>query len=198
MPGIPVHENVEEADTQVDKLRRCLDVVDNISEWSGRFALLLVPLLMLSVSYEVVARYVFKSPTLWGFDTDQFLLIIIVSLGGGWTLLHRGHVNVDIIYGQFKPRVRAIIDVLTYSVIFILMLVLLREFGSNAFHSLELRETTQSTWAPPVYPVKLLATAGIAIFFLQSFAKFVRDLVIAITGKTEKPKYIGMFEKADG
>ena len=181
----------------MDKIRRCLDIVDNISEWSGRFALVLVPLLMLSVSYEVVARYVFKSPTLWGFDTSQFLLITMVSLGGGWTLLHRGHVNVDIVYGRFTPRVRSIIDVLTYPVIFILMLVLLREFGSNALQSLNLRETTESTWAPPVYPVKLLATAGIIIFFLQSLAKFIRDLMAAITGKPEKRKYTGMFEKSD-
>ena len=181
----------------MDKLRRCLGVVDNISEWSGRFAWLLVPLLMLSVTYEVVARYVFKSPTLWGFDIDQFLLIIIVTLGGGWTLLHRGHVNVDIVYSHFKPRVRAIIDVLTYAVVFWLMLILLREFGSNALGSLNLRETTQSTWAPPVYPIKLLATAGIIIFFLQTLAQFTRDLVAAVTGKAEKRKYVGMFDKGD-
>jgi TRAP-type mannitol/chloroaromatic compound transport system permease small subunit len=181
----------------LDKLRRFLDVVDNISEWSGRIAWVLIPILMLSVTYEVITRYIFHTSNIWAFYTDQLLLIIIVGTGGSWALLHRGHVNVDIVYSHFSRRVKAIADVITYPIIFAVLMVLLREFGSNAFDSLRLRETTQSTWAPPVYPIKLLALLGIFIFLLQSLTKFVRDLVEAITGRREKKKYVGMFEKED-
>ena len=30
-----------------------------------------------------------------------------ILLGGGYTLLHRDHVNMDIVYSRFTPRARA-------------------------------------------------------------------------------------------
>ena len=181
----------------MNKLRRFLDGIDNLNDWAGVPAWVLIPVLMLVVTYEVVARYVFDSPTIWSIEVDRFLLIIITVLGGGWALLHRGHVNVDIVYGRFSPRVRAIIDVITFVIIFFVMAVLLREFSLMAIESVKIREITESMWAPPIYPIKVIAVVGISIFFVQCFAKFIRDCMTAITGRPEKKKYVGMFEKAD-
>ena len=153
--------------------------------------------LMLVVTYEVVARYVFDSPTIWGFETDRFLLITIVALGGGWTFLHRGHVNVDIVYSRFSTRWKAIIDVITFAVVFFVMGVLLREFTSMAIQSVKVKEVTESIWAPTVYPIKVIAVLGIFLCFLQVFAKFIRDCITVVTGRPEKKKYLGMFEKEE-
>ena len=181
----------------MSKLRRFLDYIDNINDWAGVPAWVLIPVLMLVVTYEVVARYVFDSPTTWGFETDRFLLIIIVTLGGGWTFLHRGHVNVDIVYSRFNTRWKAIIDVITFVVIFSVMGVLLREFTSMAIQLVKVKEVTESIWAPAVYPIKMIAVLGIFLCFLQCFAKFIRDCITAVTGRPEKKKYLGMFEKEE-
>ena len=182
---------------KVNKLRRFLAFIDSVNERIGSVAWFLIPILMLVVVYEVVARYAFKSPTIWAFEVDGFLLITIAALGGGWTLLHRGHVNVDIVYGRFSTRGKAIIDIVTFSIVFSVMFILIREFTVMALKSLANREVSQSIWAPPLYPIKFLAVVGIFFMFLQCFAKFARDLVTAVTGIPEKRRYVGMFEKAE-
>ena len=37
---------------------------------------------------------------------------------GAYVLKHGGHVNVDILYGRFSPRIRAIIDLFTWLLFF--------------------------------------------------------------------------------
>jgi TRAP-type mannitol/chloroaromatic compound transport system permease small subunit len=54
-------------------LRRVASVVDTLSEWSGRvFAWIIIPLVV-SLTYEVLARYAFNAPTIWAYDLSYML-----------------------------------------------------------------------------------------------------------------------------
>ena len=76
----------------------------------ARTASICVPLLVLTLVYEVIARYVFNAPTLWSYDTSYFLNSILVMMGAGYTLSRRGHIAVDVIYTLLPPRGRAAFD----------------------------------------------------------------------------------------
>ena len=54
--------------------------------------------------FEVVARYMFNSPTSWATEATTMLFVAYTILSGGYLLLHRGHIKVDIFYQQFSPR----------------------------------------------------------------------------------------------
>ena len=61
----------------------CLGV-EFIVRLIGRSVSFLVPLLSLVVAYEVFARYILNSPTIWAYDLSLFLFAYIAALGGAF------------------------------------------------------------------------------------------------------------------
>ena len=76
---------------------RVLQFVDSINKWVGNIICYLVVVIMLTGVYEVVMRYFFNRPTIWVWEINGFLLCIFIALGGGYTLLVRGHVRVVVL-----------------------------------------------------------------------------------------------------
>ena len=165
------------------KLLKCIHVVDLVSEWSGRVVCYLIFFLALIVGYEVVARYVFKSPTLWVHELSAMFFGTFIIIGGAYTAMKGGHVNMDVIYGALNPRIRALIDVITIFVAFLFVGVLVWKGWEAAWRSLKLFEHASTQWGPPLYPFRLMLPLGALLLLFQLIAKFIRDIITLITGK---------------
>ncbi len=164
-------------------LRALVRFVDALNEGVGRIVSVVLLLLIALVVGEVVMRYGLRAPTTWGTETISFLFAGYILLGGGYTLLHRDHVNMDIVYARFSPRARAVADVLTAAFVFIYCWLLLREGTLMAIDALETGRRTGTDWNPPLFPVMVSLPIGAALLLLQAAAKFVRDLTFAVTGR---------------
>lgn len=157
-----------------------LHLIDTVNEWVGKIVSYLILFMMAIIVFEVFARYVFLSPTIWAHETSTFIFGASIMLGGGYTLLHREHVNMDIIYNRFPLRRRAIFDLIT-SILFFSFCIALVWWGAYmAWRSLQLLEASYTVWAPPFYPIKLTIPIGGALLLLQGLAKFIRDLMTSI------------------
>jgi len=179
----------------MSKSKNVLAVIDNISEWVGRFGIILIVVMMMATVYEVVARYVFHGPTIWSLEINRFLLAAITAFGGGYALLRGSHVKVDLVYARFGDRRKAIIDLATSVLFFTFIGALLWKSAGIALSSLEIRETNATLFAPPVYPLKIALALGFLIILLQGLAKFIRDINTAITGKAAVKMEKGVFER---
>jgi TRAP-type mannitol/chloroaromatic compound transport system permease small subunit len=168
-------------------VRRVLEAIDAISEWTGRITAFLIPGMMLIMTYEVVARYLLKSPTIWAMESTQYLFLATTALGGAYVLRHDGHVNVPILYSRLSTRTQAIVDVVTSLFFFFFMGALFRASWITTVESVVYLEHSPTYWEPPIYPVYIVMTAGIFLIILQALAKLVRDFATAITGKVESP-----------
>lgn len=166
----------------MDKL---LQIVDRCSHWMGVGAACLMPVLIVVVNYEVIARYVFQSPTAWALETTMFCNGCMGALGGGYCLLYKAHINIDVLYDKIKSaRVRAILDMLGFTLLGGLFLWALIWAGGEATQfAMRLGEHSNTNWAPLVWPVKLTIVIGAVMFLLQGIAKWIRDLRIAIKGR---------------
>ena len=81
-------------------LKRLCTIVGSMSEWSGRVVMFLVLVLVASITYDVVMRYVFDAPTIWSYSFSYMLGTSIVAMGmpyvhhrgamSGWTSSIRG------------------------------------------------------------------------------------------------------------
>ncbi|MEW6664536.1 MAG: TRAP transporter small permease [Thermodesulfobacteriota bacterium] len=74
---------------------------------------IIVIFLMLSVTYEVIMRYVFNRPTSWVVDIASLALLYMTFMGGAWLLRNEGHVVIDLVLSSFGPRSRSILDIST-------------------------------------------------------------------------------------
>lgn len=167
----------------VARLNAILDLVDKINDWVGKVLSLGVLCMFVMVLIEVVRRYFFNSPTVWGNELTQLIFGVYVVLCGGYILRWRGHVNVDILYSRFSTKNKAITDIITFVLFLLFCGMMLAYGGSLAWESLARFEHSQSAWNPPLYPVKLMIPLGAFLLLMQGIAKLLRDIEAVITGR---------------
>ncbi len=153
-----------------------MDAIDFANRWVGLILYPLTVLIAIVVFIEIILRYFFNHPTLWSFETTQFLFIICTMLCAGHLQLENGHVNVDIISSKFSDRTRLIVNLCTFP-FFLLFIGAMTYFGFEfAFDSIAKMETTGSAWDPPVYPIKILLPVGAVLLLLQGIVNLIRQV----------------------
>jgi len=167
-----------------------LHTADRISTWVGKTASWLIVLLMVVVCTEVFKRYALNAPTAWIFDANNMMYGTLFMMCGAYALAHDGHVRGDFLYGSFKPRTQAALDLVLYGVFFLPGVLALTISGWDYFgDSLRMREQTFNATPLPVYPFKMMIPVAGAILLMQGIAEIVRCIVCLKTGQwTERLK----------
>lgn len=75
-----------------------------LNDWLAQASAILIALMMLTVVYDVVARLVFRAPTLWVIDVNEYLLVYVTFIPAAWILLRDGHVKVELVVQRLGPR----------------------------------------------------------------------------------------------
>lgn len=160
-------------------------IISKANEFIGHAVSYMVILIVGVLLYEIVARYVFNSPTIWAHETSTMIYGAYIVLLGGYLQQHDGHVNVDMLYLKFKPRTRGIIDLFTWTLFFIFCWQIFTKGMELAWESFVIRETDSTVFAPPLYPIKMMIPLGALLLLLQGLVKYIRALNMAITGKED-------------
>lgn len=166
-------------------LKVVVGLVCKFSDWQGRILCPAMLVLMIIVLAEIFMRSILNRPTTWGLELALFIFGGTAVLGGAYVLRHEAHVSMDIFHKRLSPRARAILDLFTSGLFFLFCGMMLYWGVKYASQSWAVHETSWSIWNPPIYPIKTAIPVGAGFIVLQGLAKFVRDLVIAITGKEE-------------
>lgn len=80
---------------------RLLDVLFVACGWVGS---MLIPLAALCITYEVVMRYLFNSPTVWVSEVTIYLVMAATFLSLAYAMKEKAHVNVDFIVNKLSGR----------------------------------------------------------------------------------------------
>jgi TRAP-type mannitol/chloroaromatic compound transport system permease small subunit len=165
------------------KVQTVLHTADQISTWVGKAFAWLIVVLMLLVVAEVFKRYALNAPTAWVFDASNMLYGTLFMMGGAYTLAQDGHVRGDFLYGNFKPRTQAGIDLALYILFFLPGIAALTWSGWTYFQdSLAIREQTFNADPLPVYPFKFMIPLAGALVLMQGVSEIIRCIVCLKTG----------------
>jgi TRAP-type mannitol/chloroaromatic compound transport system permease small subunit len=158
--------------------------LDLVSLWSGRVVAWLIFPMVLSLVYEVVARYAFNAPTVWAYDMTYMLYGSFFMLGAAYTLLRQGHIRTDSFYGGWSPRMQGIVDAICYLIFFFPPLIALLWVSIDFFWvSFQRGErVVSSPWMPVIYPVKFVIPLTCLLLILQGVAEFLRSVWAFRTG----------------
>jgi TRAP-type mannitol/chloroaromatic compound transport system permease small subunit len=165
-------------------MQKALLFVDKLSTWVGHAFSWLIVGLTLHVTWEVYRRYALDSPRAWAFDAMIMMYGTLFMMAGAYTLAKNGHVRGDVLYGFFRPRTQAAIDLVLYLVFFIPGIVALVYAGySYAADSWAINEHSNITSeGPPVYPFKTVIPIAGAFVFLQGIVEIVRCVICLKNG----------------
>jgi TRAP-type mannitol/chloroaromatic compound transport system permease small subunit len=143
----------------------------------GEITSFLVYPLLFIVVYEVFMRYVFNAPTTWGFEATTFLYGLHYMFGLAYTDLYDGHVKVDIFTSYMPQKVQTILKIIT-NVIFFMPVMICTSIWSIrfAFKSTIGLEVNPTSWAPAIWPLKILMAACFLFLVIQGIANLINDI----------------------
>ena len=157
-------------------------VVDRLSWYMGLFSMYLVFVMIGILSYASIMK-VFFLPSLWTVEMAQFVMVAYFTLGGAYTLREGDHVRMDLLYSGFTMRGKVRSDLFT-SVVLIGFLVIMQIGGvSSLIYAIGYGEKSFSSWAPLMWPIKLVLNIGIFFTLLQAVSIFFKDWA-ALKGET--------------
>ncbi|MCM3565017.1 TRAP transporter small permease subunit [Hydrogenophaga intermedia] len=168
-------------------MQKLLIAVDSLSTWFGKACAWSVVALTGLISWEVFSRYVLNDPHAWVLDAQIMLYGLLFMTAGAYTLAKNGHVRGDVLYGFFKPRTQASIDLTLYIIFFLPGIVALTWAGwTFANESLAIREQTFNADPIPVYPFKFVVPVAGAFLLLQGIVEIIRCVICIQTGEWPK------------
>ena len=160
---------------ETSKMQKMLLAVDRFSTVFGKACAWTVIGLTVLITAEVFSRYVLNKPHAWVLDAQIMLYGTLFMTAGAYTLSKNGHVRGDVLYGFFRPRTQASIDLALYLVFFLPGIIALTWAGwSFANESLAIREQTFNADPIPVYPFKFVVPIAGAVLLLQGLVEGVR------------------------
>jgi TRAP-type mannitol/chloroaromatic compound transport system permease small subunit len=159
--------------------------LDTISLWSGRIVAWLIFPMVLSLVYEVVARYLFNAPTEWAYDMTFMLYGSFFMLGSAYTLYKKGHIRTDSYYGKWSPRTQGWVDAVCYLLFFFPPLIAFLIVGWDYFlrSYMQGERIVTSPWMPIVYPFKLAMPVATLLLLLQGLSEFMKSVRAAVKGE---------------
>ena len=165
-------------------MQKLLLFVDKLSTWVGQAFSFFIVLLTLHVTWEVFARYALDAPRAWAFDVMIYFYGTLFMMAGAYTLSKNSHVRGDVLYGFFRPRTQATIDLTLYIVAFIPGVIALTYAGFfYAAESWAINEhSTITDEGPPVYPFKTVIPLAGAFLLAQGIVEIVRCIICLRNG----------------
>jgi len=160
-------------------MQKLLLFVDKLSTWVGQAFSFFIVLLTLHVSWEVFSRYALDAPRAWAFDVMIYFYGTLFMMAGAYTLSKNSHVRGDVLYGFFRPRTQATLDLVLYVVFFLPGVIALTYAGYEyAADSWRINEHSTITYeGPPIYPFKTVIPMAGAILLAQGIVEIIRCIV---------------------
>ena len=159
--------------------------IDWFTGWVGWLVAWLVVPLVIGVTWEVVARYLFNAPTIWAYDLSYMLYASIFMLGASYALQQGAHIRTDMLWEGYSDRTKGIIDSVAYIVFFFpaLLLLFVTSFD-DAYYAWQIGERSEQTaWRPILWPLKAVIPATALLLMLQGVSELLKSLYAVRTGQ---------------
>jgi TRAP-type mannitol/chloroaromatic compound transport system permease small subunit len=171
-------------------LRRITHSIDWINEQVGRGVSWLTVAMVLDVFAVVVLRYLFDVGWVWMQELYVWSHATVFMLGAGYTLLHDGHVRIDLIYRGASKRYKAVVDII--GSLFLAGPLLFLVFNNSErliLRSWEnMEKSAEAGGLPGVFLLKTVIAVFCVLFGLQVLALFLRSFE-TLLGFDDKPDF---------
>ena len=126
--------------------------------------IVLMAALVISVSWQVISRYVFASPSSWTEEVARFLMIWVGLLGAAYAFRTRVHLGLDILPQKLTGRSAQILRLFTMIVVVLFSVtVLVIGGGRLVTMTWELRQYSAVLGLPIAFVYSVIPLAGMLI-----------------------------------
>ena len=159
--------------------------IDRFSKAIGNIVCWITIPLILGMVYEVFARKLFLSPTIWAYDMSRFLYGALFMLGAGYALSKGVHIRADFLYRNFKVKTQGTVDFWLYLLFYFpgLLVFLYMTIGFVQESIMRGEKGMDTTWMPYMWPIKTCLLLGIIFLLIQGVSEILKSFYAATKGK---------------
>ena len=153
--------------------------VDAVNTAVGKLTMYLVFAMIGVLLHEPISRVIFDKPIIWSMEIAMFIMAAYWTLGGGYSMILKGHVRMDLLYGRWSDKKKATVDLFTGVFLIFYLVFLLYGAYSSIEYAVMYGQKNRSAWAPYMAPIKIIMGFGVLLMLLQTIATFFKDLAKA-------------------
>ena len=169
-------------------LIKIADWIDTLNEWVGQGVSWVTLGLVLLVFVDVGMRYLLNVSFVFNQEMEWHLFAFIFLIGAGYTLLHDGHVRVDIIYQRLGFKGKAWVNLI--GVILFLFpgcFLIIKTSLKFVINSWSMMEGSPDPGGVPFrFILKSAIPVGFGLLFLQGVSLGIHSLLQVLGLETEK------------
>jgi TRAP-type C4-dicarboxylate transport system permease small subunit len=95
-------------------------IFDKILEVLG---IICLSIMTIMIVYQVIARYVFNSPSAISEALAQFLFVWMIMFGSAYVYGSREHLTIDILKDKFSPKMNLVVEILINICLFLFVML---------------------------------------------------------------------------
>jgi TRAP-type C4-dicarboxylate transport system permease small subunit len=148
--------------------------IDTLSAWMARLSAWMFFAIGLMVTWEVITRKVFNSPTIWVDETARFAQVWAVYLATAHILKRRDLIVVEIIPVEGHPLRRKLLDSITLAIIGVFSFVAMSYGFDILMESIRMGRHTSTMLGVPKWMTESSIPVGFGLLLAQVLAEFVK------------------------
>ena len=151
--------------------------IDNIDVFFAYIAAATLSFMMVFISLDVFLRFFFKSPMQGTLEiTGEYLMVIVVFLGIGYTLKEDSHVTVDFMEPFIPSMLEKPLKILTSLLAIIVLVVMSYSNLIKSFEYLEKNIVSKSLLDYPLAPALIIIAVGLFIMAVRLLITIINIL----------------------
>ena len=155
-----------------------MNYYNKIVKYSGYLASALFITIGFIVSYEVIMRYLFNSPTIWVNEVSRFLQIWATYLALTYSFHKQDFIRITVIYDRLNENGKKILDFISFIFILIFSSFVVYFGWLIAYDSLKVGRTSSTILDVPSFLTELaipLCFAFLVLRVLLEAIKYIRN-----------------------
>ena len=155
-----------------------MNYYDKIVKYSGYLASALFIAIGFIVSYEVIMRYLFNSPTIWVNEVSRFLQIWATYLALTYSFHKKDFIRITVIYDRLNDNGKKILDFISFVFILIFSSFVVYYGWLIAYDSLKVGRTSSTILDVPSFLTELaipLCFAFLVLRVIFESIKYIRN-----------------------
>tara|TARA_B100001029_G_scaffold132504_1_gene111375 strand:- start:18 stop:494 length:477 start_codon:yes stop_codon:yes gene_type:complete len=155
-----------------------MNYYDKIVKYSGYLASALFIAIGFIVSYEVIMRYLFNSPTIWVNEVSRFLQIWATYLALTYSFHKKDFIRITVIYDRLNDNGKKILDFISFIFILIFSSFVVYYGWLIAYDSLKVGRTSSTILDVPSFLTELaipLCFAFLVLRVIFESIKYIRN-----------------------
>ena len=133
----------------------------------------IVVILMAMVVADIFGRKVLNKPVPMSYEVGAFMLVFIVFMGLAYSQRQRAHIRVEFLTLRMPPRLRAVMDLLAFTLGIAIYGAIFYQTFKWSYHSFEIGEYVAGLVNIPKWPSQFAVAFGALLISLQFLSDWV-------------------------